>query len=165
MVSPFSLINSNPLAVPHAVVEDDVYEGFHIPKGEFPGIAEYPLNLPAGAMLISNLWSVRSTFLRTRSCRPVFPGRWRATNPSAPNPHTFIPERFLNDDGSLRPNDIEHIAYGFGRCMCVVGRHFADTSVWSLMVRLLAIFKILGPLDENGAEIPVEPKFLGGNAV
>ena len=48
---------------------------------------------------------------------------------------------------------------------CVVGRHFADTSAWSLMVRVLAIFKILGPLGENGVEIPVEPKFLGGNAV
>lgn len=78
-----------------------------------------------------------------------------------PNPHTFIPERFLNDDGSLKPNDIEHLAFGFGRRICV-GRHFADTAVWSVIVTFLSVFKILKPLDENGVEIPVEPRFSSG---
>jgi cytochrome P450 len=81
-----------------------------------------------------------------------------------PNSHTFIPERFLNDDGSLKPNDVEHIAFGFGRRICV-GRHFADTSVWSVMAKVLAVFKILRPLGENGVEIPVEPRFAGGALV
>ena len=81
-----------------------------------------------------------------------------------PDPHTFIPERFLNDDGSLKPNDMEHVAYGFGRRICV-GRHFADTSVWSVIAKVLAVFKILRPLDENGVEIPVEPRFSTGNAM
>ncbi|KAF8549589.1 cytochrome P450 [Imleria badia] len=122
-----------PLSLPHAAVEDDVYEGFHIPKG---------------AILISNLWSVAMAHDESKY----------------PNPHAFIPERFLNDDGSLKPNGIEHIAYGFGRRMCV-GRHFADTSVWSVMAKVLAAFKILRPLDENGVEIPVEPRFSGVNTV
>ena len=78
-----------------------------------------------------------------------------------PDPDAFIPERFLNDDGSLKPNDIENIAYGFGRRICV-GRHFADTSVWSLIAKVLAVFKILKPLDEHGREISVEPKFTSG---
>jgi cytochrome P450 len=77
-----------------------------------------------------------------------------------PNPHAFMPERFLNDDGSLKPSDIEHIAFGFGRRICV-GRHFADTSIWSVMAKVLAVFKFLPPLDENGVEIPVEPRFTG----
>ena len=81
-----------------------------------------------------------------------------------PDPHAFIPERFLNDDGSLTPDDVEHIAFGFGRRICV-GRHFADTSVWSIMAKALAVFKILRPLDENGVEIPVEPRFGGGATV
>ncbi|KAG6377458.1 cytochrome P450-like protein [Boletus reticuloceps] len=81
-----------------------------------------------------------------------------------PNPHSFIPERFLNDDGSLKPNDIEHIAFGFGRRICV-GRHFADTSVWAVIANVLAVFKILRPLDENGVELPVEPKFTTGLSV
>ena len=81
-----------------------------------------------------------------------------------PDPHAFIPERFLNDDGSLKPNDIEHIAFGFGRRICV-GRHFADSTVWMAIAKVLAVFKILGPLDENGVEIPVEPRFSSGIAM
>jgi len=81
-----------------------------------------------------------------------------------PDPHAFIPERFFSDDGSLKPNDMEHIMYGFGRRICV-GRHFADTSVWSLIAKVLAVFKILRPLDENGVEIPVEPRFSSGIVV
>ena len=81
-----------------------------------------------------------------------------------PNSHAFIPERFLNDDGSLKPDDVEHIAYGFGRRVCA-GRYFADTSLWAVIARVLAVFKILRPLDENGVEIPVEPKFSTGNVV
>jgi cytochrome P450 len=81
-----------------------------------------------------------------------------------PDPHTFMPERFLNDDGSLKPNDIEHIVFGFGRRICV-GRHFADTSMWSLIAKVLAVFKILRSLDENGVEVPVELRFAGGNAM
>ncbi|KAF8444128.1 hypothetical protein L210DRAFT_3395724, partial [Boletus edulis BED1] len=48
-----------------------------------------------------------------------------------PIPHAFIPERFLNDDGSLKHNDTQHLAFGFGRRMCV-GRHFTDASVWTV---------------------------------
>ena len=81
-----------------------------------------------------------------------------------PNSHTFIPERFLNDDGSLKPNNIEHIAFGFGRRICV-GRHFADTSVWTVIAKVLAVFKILIPLDENGVEISLEPRFSSGAVV
>lgn len=81
-----------------------------------------------------------------------------------PNPHTFIPERFLNDDGSLKPNDTEHIAFGFGRRICA-GRHIADTTVWIAIAKVLAVFKILNPLDENGMEIPVEPRFSNGIAM
>ncbi|KAN0084486.1 Cytochrome P450 [Tylopilus felleus] len=120
--------NPVPLSVPHAAVDDDVYCGFHIPKG---------------SMILTNLWSMAHDESRF------------------PNPHAFIPERFLNDDGSLRPNEVEHIAFGFGRRMCV-GRYFADTSIWSVLAKVLAVFKILRPLDENGVEIPVEPRFSTG---
>ncbi|KAN0084502.1 Cytochrome P450 [Tylopilus felleus] len=117
-----------PLSVPHTAVDDDMYRGFHIPKG---------------SLLITNLWAMAHDESRF------------------PDPDAFIPERFLNDDGSLKPNDIENIAYGFGRRICV-GRHFADTSVRSLIAKVLAVFKILKPLDEHGREISVEPKFTSG---
>jgi len=75
-----------------------------------------------------------------------------------PDAHEFIPERFLRDDGTLKPSDGEHIAFGFGRRICV-GRHFADLSVWSVIVKILATFTIEKARDENGVEIPIEPKF------
>jgi cytochrome P450 len=120
-----------PLSIPHAAVDDDMYGGFHIPKG---------------AILLTNLWAMGHDESRY------------------PDPHAFMPERFFNDDGSLKPNDVDHIAYGFGRRICV-GRHFADMSVWSAMAKVLAVFKILRPLDENGVEITVEPKFSTGNVI
>ncbi|KAF8125436.1 hypothetical protein EV363DRAFT_630656 [Boletus edulis] len=33
--------------------------------------------------------------------------------------------------GSLKHNDTQHLAFGFGRRMCV-GRHFTDASVWTV---------------------------------
>ena len=81
-----------------------------------------------------------------------------------PKPQEFIPERFLNDDGTLNSDDVENIAFGFGRRICV-GRHFADTSVWSVIVKILAVFAIEKARDENGVEIPIEPKFSSGLAM
>ncbi|KAI9459790.1 cytochrome P450 [Boletus coccyginus] len=119
-----------PLSVPRASVADDIYDGFHIPKG---------------AIVMTNLWSMTHD------------------ESKYPDPHTFLPDRFLNDDGSLKPDDGESAAFGFGRRICV-GRHFADTSMWSVISKVLAAFTILKALDENGVEIPVEPKFSGGGA-
>lgn len=81
-----------------------------------------------------------------------------------PNPDEFIPERFLAEDGSLLPNDIEHLAFGFGRRICP-GRYFADASVWSVISAVLAVFHISKSKDANGVEIPVEPKFSTGLVV
>ena len=78
-----------------------------------------------------------------------------------PNPDQFTPERFMNDDGTLKPDNIENIIYGFGRRICV-GRHFADRSVWSVIVNILATLTVEKARDENGAEIPVEARFAGG---
>ena len=109
--------------------------------------------------MVSNIYTL------LRSILDACPARSMTHDESRfPNPHTFLPDRFLNDDGSLKPNDIENIVFGFGRRNCV-GRHFADTSVWTVIAKVLAVFTILNPLDENGVEIPVEPKFCSGAAM
>lgn len=78
-----------------------------------------------------------------------------------PNPNGFVPERFLDDDGLLKPGEVESITFGFGRRSCP-GKYFASISLWGVMAKMLAAFKILRPLDENGVEIQVEPKFTSG---
>lgn len=81
-----------------------------------------------------------------------------------PKPYDFFPGRFLNEDGTLKPDDTQHIAYGFGRRMCV-GRHFADSSVWIAIASVLAVFTLSKAQDELGREVPVVPKFTSGLAV
>lgn len=78
-----------------------------------------------------------------------------------PNPDRFVPERFLADDGTLLPNEIDQLAFGFGRRACP-GRHFADTSIWTVICNVLALFHISKAKDAHGMEIPVEPQFSTG---
>ncbi|KAF9237858.1 cytochrome P450 [Melanogaster broomeanus] len=123
-----------PLSIPHAVVNDDIYEGYHIPKGPSPFVVSTdPINLTvAGATVIPNLWSM-------------------AHNESKyPKPFEFIPERFLNPD-----------AFGYGRRICV-GRHFADVTLWSAMSTILALFKLSVPKDEDGREVSFEAEWASG---
>lgn len=113
--------------------------------------------------LVSLLHSLCNSIDAERPCSRF--ARSMAHNESKyPNPHEFIPARFLNDDGTLNHDDVENIAFGFGRRICV-GRYFVDTSVWSVAVKLLATFTIEKARDENGVDIPVEPRFSNGVAM
>jgi len=51
-----------PLGVAHSVTEDDVYEGYLIPKGQFDCSSEFYffryLTFNQGATIISNIWWV-----------------------------------------------------------------------------------------------------------
>ena len=58
-------------AIPHAAVNEDVYNGLCIPKGICSAIVSnrqvsVDTRVP-GAILIPNLWSVGSTFFRNSS--------------------------------------------------------------------------------------------------
>lgn len=81
-----------------------------------------------------------------------------------PRPFEFLPERFLDDDGTLKPDDTQNITFGFDRRICV-GRHFADTSVWSAIATTLAVFTLSKQRDEHVHEVRVVPKFTSGLAV
>ncbi|KAF9235569.1 cytochrome P450 [Melanogaster broomeanus] len=120
-----------PLSVPHASLNDDVYNGYLIPKD---------------ATILANLWSMGHN------------------ESKFPNPHEFNPDRFINDDGTLKPVDIRNIVFGFGRRICV-GRHFADVSLWSVMSKVLSVYKLSKPRDANGKEVRVEARFSNGLGV
>ncbi|KAF9237857.1 cytochrome P450 [Melanogaster broomeanus] len=134
-----------PLSVPHAVVNDDVYDGYHIPKGPSRFVVSTDaINFTiAGATVITNIWSMTHN------------------ESKYPKSFEFIPERFLNPDGTLTSDDVVHIAFGHGRRICA-GRHFADITLWSAMSMILALFKLSVPKDEDGKDVSFEPKWTSG---
>lgn len=78
-----------------------------------------------------------------------------------PKPFEFIPERFLHPDGTLTSDNVQYIAFGFGRRICV-GRHFAEMSLWCMVSTILSLWKVSLPKDELGNDVPYEPKWAPG---
>jgi len=104
-----------PLSISHQVTKSDVYEGYFI---------------PAGAIVIPNVWGMLhdpNTFTE---------------------PDRFYPERWLSPNVLAFPNQ----AFGFGARLCP-GRFFARRSIWTNMAGILAAFDIVptedGPPEKN----------------
>ena len=76
-----------------------------------------------------------------------------------PEPEEFKPERFLNNDGSVRDDPTLSIAFGVGRRICP-GRHFVDATIFIVASSILSVFNVMKATDENGYEIPVDPAAL-----
>ncbi|KIJ19369.1 hypothetical protein PAXINDRAFT_7852 [Paxillus involutus ATCC 200175] len=96
-----------PIGIPHATSEDDIYEGYYIPKG---------------ATITVNVWAISQNEAKYS------------------DPTAFLPERFLQSDGTLNDDNLPWI-FGFGRRVCP-GKHLADASLWCAMVCILTMFKI-----------------------
>jgi len=93
--------------IPHLASEDDVFEGYHIPKG---------------VIVISNVWWVhfllRGVLALLGLTKDV--ASYRAIlhdEENYPEPFKFNPDRFLSQDGQLNPaiKDPALAAFGFGR--------------------------------------------------
>lgn len=83
-----------------------------------------------------------------------------------PEPRQFMPERFINPDGTIN-DDHPKTIFGFGRrsgtyrlkvpvavltstsLRICVGRHFADASIWRVIACVLAGFSINKPKDDD----------------
>ena len=71
-----------------------------------------------------------------------------------PDPEEFKPERFLNEDGSVRDDPRLSLAFGIGKRVCP-GRHFVDATIFIVTSSVLSVFNVTKAKDENDNEIPV----------
>jgi cytochrome P450 len=72
-----------------------------------------------------------------------------------PDPEEFKPERFLNEDGTVRDDPALSLAFGVGKRICP-GRHVVDAIIFIVASSVLSVFNVTKAKDENGTEIPVE---------
>ncbi|KAI9063767.1 O-methylsterigmatocystin oxidoreductase [Trametes sanguinea] len=114
-----------PLGIPHRTMEEEEWNGYRI---------------PAGCVIISNLWAM---------------SREEA---AYPDPEVFIPERFLNHDDVCGSNtrDPERFQFGFGRRICP-GRHLANSSLFITVASVLHAFTIEAPIGEDGKPVKINP--------
>ncbi|KAJ7249314.1 cytochrome P450 [Mycena rebaudengoi] len=129
-----------PTGVPHQLRTDDVYRGMHI---------------PAGAVVISNIWQILH-------------------DPTMyPDPSKFNPDRFIRD-GKLDciHNDPSRYVFGFGRryvnsflnsplatfaSRSCPGRLFAEDALWLMVAQFLALYSISVPVGSPSPEIAFLP--------
>ena len=72
-----------------------------------------------------------------------------------PDPEEFKPERFLNEDGTVRDDPALALAFGVGKRICP-GRHFVDATLFIVASSVLSTFNVTKAKDENGNEIHVK---------
>ena len=114
------------LGVPHAVIRDDEYMGYKIPKG-------------AGVMW--NVWAIHMDPKRHPDPRRFNPSRYADDNQTAA-------EAASNPNAAAR----DHFVFGAGRRLCQ-GMHIAERSLFLAISRLLWAFDFEKARDDNGNEI------------
>ena len=72
-----------------------------------------------------------------------------------PDPEEFKPERFLNEDGTVRDDPTLSLVFGAGKRICP-GRHFVDATIFIVTSSVLSAFNVTKAKHENGSEIPVQ---------
>ncbi|KAH7146631.1 cytochrome P450 [Dactylonectria estremocensis] len=117
-------------AVPHAVTEDDMYNGYLIPKG---------------AGVLNNVWGIHMDPERHTNPRQFNPDRYAEDYQS-------LADAAANKDASKR----DQFTFGAGRRICP-GIHVAERSLFLGMSRLLWAFDIEPSLDSDGKPILPDP--------
>ncbi|KAF7789975.1 hypothetical protein EIP86_000923 [Pleurotus ostreatoroseus] len=101
-------------------------------------------DIPSGSIVIGNTWAILHD-------ENVYP-----------NADTFLPERWLTQDGELNPDiPAPEAAFGYGRRVCP-GRHLASFSVWLAVATVLWAFRLEKPLDKDGRPITPASEFTPG---
>ncbi|KAI0313067.1 cytochrome P450 [Amylostereum chailletii] len=114
-----------PQGIPHLLTTDDHYKGYTI---------------PAGTMVIGNIWGILHD-----------PAVYR--RPLDFNPDRYLPSGILD----VSTNDPSRVAFGFGRRVCP-GKVLAEDALWLTMAQILSVYTIRSP---PGIEF-VKPQFTSG---
>ncbi|KAJ7215170.1 cytochrome P450 [Mycena rebaudengoi] len=104
------------------------------------------MRIPKGSVILANIWAI----LRDEA---VFPDAFQ-----------FRPERFMEEKDPVVLDKMEprNYVFGFGRRRCP-GADLVESSIWLLVVTMMATLDISKPLDSNGT--PIEPNVgYGSNA-
>ncbi|KAG1756034.1 cytochrome P450 [Suillus lakei] len=134
-----------PTGFPHRVTEDDIHDGYYIPKG---------------SMIVPNIWLVPSfsVFDVLTECN----ARFMLNDPERyANPSQFNPDRFLANDGKKPETEPRAICFGLEDGTICPGIHLAEASLWLSAAMSLAVFDISKTV-ENGVEITPELDPLSG---
>ncbi|SLM39186.1 cytochrome p450 [Lasallia pustulata] len=128
-----------PLGIPHAVIRDDAYMGYTIPKG-------------AGVAL--NIWAIHMDPARHPSPRTFSPLRYIHDVQTAA-------AAALNPDPAAR----DHFGFGAGRRICP-GMHIAERSLFIGIARMLWAFSMERATDREGRQVvPDIERFTQGLAM
>ncbi|ESK89474.1 cytochrome p450 [Moniliophthora roreri MCA 2997] len=113
-----------PMGVFHASLEDDIYEGYYIPKG---------------SIVISNILAMNHDV------------ETYGPNPDEFKPERFLNENGTHKESPPDTKDEGHYSFGFGRRICP-GRHLATNALFTFAIVLWAMH--LEPIkDAQGKEI------------
>ncbi|KAF9479201.1 cytochrome P450 [Pholiota conissans] len=98
--------------------------------------------IPKGSLVFGNIWAM----LRNEEIYP--------------DAHSFKPERFLEECSPemARKRDVTKYVFGFGRRQCP-GQNLVQSSVWLVMVSMLATLNISKAVDDQGNVVEPEIKF------
>ncbi|KAG2060510.1 cytochrome P450, partial [Suillus hirtellus] len=99
--------------------------------------------IPKGTVVMYNIWGISRDEKRY------------------PEASRFMPERFLDVNGTLTDDNPTGYVFGFGRRACP-GRYAADASLWSAIVTMLAMVEFSFAKDDQGKVIEFTPQFTTG---
>ncbi|KAG6812127.1 hypothetical protein H0H92_004241 [Tricholoma furcatifolium] len=119
------------LGLPHQTTTSDVIKY----QGRQYLVAE-------GSVIFAVIWQVNLALL-VYNLTPIISNRAIEHDPfKFEDPDRFMPERFVDAEGRLKPN-YQTSAFGFGRRMCP-GIPFAERSLWIAIATMLWTFDIVG---------------------
>ncbi|KAI0042686.1 cytochrome P450 [Auriscalpium vulgare] len=99
-------------------------------------------SIPKGSIVIANAWAILH-------------------DPDVyPDPDTYNPERYLTEDGQFKEDLAIAANFGFGKRVCP-GRHFADSTLYLIVVSVLSTFSVRKAQDsvQDSSEIRMTDLF------